>query len=463
LPAVREAAGVAPRQSLDRADLERRARHGVKVLAVGGLVAALLGGLVLVLGSGLVAGFGGIFAVMMAFAAVVPLIVVIATRLLGRLPGAPLWWRLCVRGAGAAISRTGIAVAALTVAVAAVIGVSVMIDSFRASVADWLERTLQADFYVGAPSPMPPAVADRLGAVEGVDYVSRSRFARIPSAQGYTNVRGLALPRAGWSRFELVSGGRESAREAFLSGEGVLVSEPYARQNGVGLGDDVEPLVKGGEPLPIVGIFRDYASVKGVIVMPLATYRALFDDDQLTGVGVHLAAGVAPDSVRSRLAEALTGIAGARLQDNERIRARSLAVFDQTFRVTAVLRLLAGFVAIVGVLGSLMALQLDRAREYATYRALGLTRGQLGAMAFGESGVLGTLAGLCAMALGVLLAALLVFVINRRAFGWTMAFEVGPGPLVGGLALAIGAALVAAVYPAWSIARQSPAAGLKEE
>lgn len=463
LPAAREAAGVAPRASLDRADLERRAHRGVKGLALVGVGAAVLGAVVLTVSGGLIAGFAGIFVLMIAFAAVVPLMVVVAAGALGRLPGAPLWWRLCLRGAGAAISRTGIAVAALTVAVAAVIGVSVMIDSFRASVSDWLERTLQADYYVGAPSPMPSAVADRLAAVEAVDYVSRSRYARIPSAGGFASVRGLALPRGGWSRFELIAGEREAAREAFAAGDGVLVSEPYARQRGVGLSDRVTLPVEGAEALEVVGIFRDYASVQGIVVMPLPRYRALFGDDRLTGVGVQLRPGRDGPAVRERLRAALDGVPGARLRDNELIRERSLAVFDQTFRVTAVLRLLAAFVAVVGVLGALMALQLDRAREYATYRALGLTRAQLGAMTAGESGVLGALAGLAAMPLGVLLAALLVFVINRRAFGWTMAFDVGAGPLLEGLVLAVGAALVAAVYPAWSIARQSPAAGLKEE
>ena len=462
-PAAAEAAGVRPRQSLSRHDLERRAQRMARWLVGAGALLAGGGSLILVWLDGLVAGFAAIFALMLAVAALVPMIVLLVGGGLGRLPGMPLAGRLCLRGAVGAISRTGIAVAALTVAVAAVIGMSTMIGSFRASVADWLERTLRADYYVGAPAPMPASLADRLAEVDGVGYVTRSRYARLPSADGFTRVRGIAVPRSYWARFEFVAGDRDRAWEGFRAGEGILVSEPYARRHDVAVGDSLRLPVTGARERPILGVFRDYASVQGVIVMPLADYRRLFDDTRLTGIGIRVVDGADPAAVRTRLQAALDGVAGARLQDNDSIRQRSLAVFDQTFRVTSVLRVLAAFVAVVGVMGALMALQFDRSREYAVYRALGLTRAQLGGMTLAESGFLGTMAGLCAVPLGLLLAALLVFVINRRAFGWGMDFLVQPMALVEGVVLAMAAALVAALYPAWVIARRSPAAGLKEE
>mgnify|MGYP000114246715 CR=1 FL=1 len=462
-PAAWEAAGVSPRDSLSRHDLERRARRMARGLVVVAALLAAVAALVLGLLDGLVAGFAGIFALMLAVAALVPMAVVLIGTGLGRLPGVPLAGRLCLRGAVGAVSRTGIAVAALTVAVAAVIGMSVMIASFRGSVADWLERTLRADYYVSAPAPMPAALAAHLAAVDGVDHVTRSRYARMPSADGLTRVRGIDMPRSAWARFDFVAGDADRAWQRFRAGEGVLVSEPYARRHDVWPGDTLELPVTGATARTVLGVFRDYASVQGVVVMPLGAYRGLFDDKRLSGIGIEVAEGADTEAIRSRLQAALDGVGGARLRDNDSIRERSLAVFDQTFRVTSVLRLLAALVAVVGIVGALMALQFDRAREYATYRALGLTRGQLGAMTLGESGFLGTLAGLCAVPLGLLLAALLVFVINRRAFGWTMDFQVPPLALIEGVGLAVGAALVAALYPAWVIARRSPAAGLKED
>jgi len=462
-PAAREAVSQPPRSGLTRADLEQRARRGAHRLAIVGGLLGLIGAGILAGLDGLVPGFAGIFVLILAVAASVPLFVAVAGRSLGSVPYAPLWWRLCLRGAVASLSRTGIAVAALTVAVAAVIGVSVMIDSFRSSVADWLDRTLRADYYVGAASPMPASLAARLADVTGVDYVTRSRLSRLPSGEGITPVRGLALPRSDWQRFDFVAGDADKAWRAFDGGDGVLVSEPYARQNDVWPGDTLRLPVAGAPAFRVAGVFRDYAAVQGVVVLPLRRYQALFDDHELTGIGIHLISGAESHAVEAALDDALRGVPGARLQTNASLRERSLAVFDQTFRVTSVLRVLAAFVAVVGVMGALMALQLDRAREYATYRALGLTRGQLGGMSLAESAALGTLAGLCAVPLGVLLGALLVFVINRRAFGWTMDFAVEPTALIEGVGLALAAALLAAVYPAWAIARRPPAAGLQEE
>jgi putative ABC transport system permease protein len=120
-------------------------------------------------------------------------------------------------------------------------------------------------------------------------------------------------------------------------------------------------------------------------------------------------------------------------------------------------------VAFVGVLAALLALQLERTRQLGVYRALGLLPRQLRAMVMLETSLLGLLAGLLALPAGVALAAAMVFVINRRSFGWTMDFEVLPGQLVGAVALAVVAAALAGLYPAWRMAATSPAQALREE
>ena len=140
-----------------------------------------------------------------------------------------------------------------------------------------------------------------------------------------------------------------------------------------------------------------------------------------------------------------------------------MAVFDRTFRVTGVLRLLALLVAVLGVLAALTSLELERGREFGVLRAAGMTPGELARLTLSETGLLGLAAGLIAMPLGALLSAILVYVINRRSFGWTMQLEVTPGPFLLALGLALGAALAAGVYPAWRSSRILPAEALRSE
>ncbi|MDZ7747910.1 MAG: ABC transporter permease [Halofilum sp. (in: g-proteobacteria)] len=151
------------------------------------------------------------------------------------------------------------------------------------------------------------------------------------------------------------------------------------------------------------------------------------------------------------------------VRDSASIRQRSLEVFDQTFAITTVLRTLALLVAFVGVLTALLALQIERRRELAILRATGATPGQVRAQVTLQTGTLGLLAGLLSLPLGLVLAEVLIHVINRRAFGWTIVTDVEPAVLVEAVALAVVAALVAGAWPAWRAGRVEPAAALRAE
>jgi putative ABC transport system permease protein len=148
---------------------------------------------------------------------------------------------------------------------------------------------------------------------------------------------------------------------------------------------------------------------------------------------------------------------------NRTIREQSLAIFDRTFAITGVLRLLAIGVAFIGVLSALLALQLERGRDHAVLRALGVTPGQMVGLGVLETGSMGLLAGLLALPLGWILAELLIHVVNVRSFGWSMDSSLPPGVLVDAVLLAIAAAVLAGAYPALRMARVQPAAALRDE
>jgi putative ABC transport system permease protein len=151
------------------------------------------------------------------------------------------------------------------------------------------------------------------------------------------------------------------------------------------------------------------------------------------------------------------------MNSNARIREISLAIFDRTFVITNVLYWLAVGVAIIGIFGAMLALQLERGREFGMLRALGMTPLQTGALVALQTGYVGLLAGLLAVPLGLLMGWVLLAVINRRAFGWQIELAATPGPLGWAIVLAAGAALLAGIYPAWQAARVRPALAMREE
>jgi putative ABC transport system permease protein len=262
----------------------------------------------------------------------------------------------------------------------------------------------------------------------------------------------------------VVEGEPSTALTALAEGRGVLVSERLLFARGLRVGETVTlPTPTGAETLPIAGAFRDFNTGNYSIVIALERYQRDWNDLGLTGIGVDLAEGADAAEAESALREELAGYSGARVRSSSGIERLSLEVFDRTFKITEVLRILAAIVAFLGVLSALLAIELERAHELGVLRALGFSPRGLAATLLTQTGLLGVAAGLIAIPLGITLAGLLVHVINRRSFGWSMSFVVSAGPLATGLLLAIVAALLAGIYPSWRASRIELAAALREE
>ncbi len=197
--------------------------------------------------------------------------------------------------------------------------------------------------------------------------------------------------------------------------------------------------------------------------MDLEVYQAAWDDRAISSLGLIAAPGVDVDALVQQLRELVGAEQVINIRSNRALREASLEIFDRTFAITTVLQLLATIVAFVGILAALMALQLERARELGMLRANGLTPGQLWGVVISQTGLMGLTAGLLSIPVGVTLAAVLVFVINKRSFGWTMLFRLDGGLFAQALLVAVAAALLAGLYPAWRMSRTPPALALREE
>jgi putative ABC transport system permease protein len=212
----------------------------------------------------------------------------------------------------------------------------------------------------------------------------------------------------------------------------------------------------------VAGIFYDYSTERGTVLMARRAYERHWRDRALTSLAVYASPGESEDALAARLRSALAGTA-LRVTANGALRREALRVFDRTFAVTESLRLLAVVVAFVGVWSALLALQTERRRELATLRTLGLTSGQLFALTQLETGLIGLAAGLLALPTGALLAVILVDVINLRSFGWTMRLVIDPWVFLQAMATSVAAALLASAYPSWRLRRIPLAAALRQE
>lgn len=475
LPAF-EAASVTPVKGLRRSALEARSRALMPRLALAGAAALILAPLVLAAsGRSLEGGFAGLFLAAIGMAALTPLLAILLSRAMG---GAlrPLHCstcRLAVRGIATALSRTGIALSALMLAVATTVGVGLMIASFRGAVTDWLDAVLQADIYISAPESgtragtgtLDDRLAARLLALPGVSARSTTRLLSLETPQGLSRVLVLGLSPGRLPQQPLTRDTPGNARERFAAGEAVLVSESYAWRHRLAPGDRIALRTdRGMHSFDIAGIHYDYSAGEGQVLMPRTLYERWFDDRGISGIGLYLAPGTAPDAAMAAIrGEIAAAGAGARLRSNADLRRLSLEIFDRTFTVTEVLRLLAIAVAAAGMFGALMALQLERRTELAILRVVGFTPAQVFGTVTLQSLCMGAIAGSIALPAGALLALALVEIINLRSFGWSMPLLLQPEVLLTGFATATGAALVAGLYPAWTMSRALPAAALRDE
>jgi putative ABC transport system permease protein len=358
------------------------------------------------------------------------------------------------------------------IAVSVTIGVSLMIGSFRTTVVTWLDQVLQGDVYISAPSrtstqattPLDPAVLPIVTTWPGVERVDLLRTATVESPAGPVSVFGVYNPDFGDRPF---LSSDLSAQEIWAAMEdgAVTVSEPYA--NLVGLprrGGTVTLYTSEGlREFPVAGIYYDYVTSGGTISLSLDTYRRLWGDEALTALAIRLAPGTDADALVRGLGDALAPIQRLFVRPNQALRDEALVIFDRTFAITGALQLLATIVAFIGVLSALLSLLLEKQREVGILRAVGLTTRQLWRLVMLETGLMGAVAGLLAMPTGLALSLILIYIINRRSFGWTLQMQVEAAPFLTALAVAVVAALLAGIYPARKMGKILTAEALRYE
>jgi len=365
---------------------------------------------------------------------------------------------LAARSLAGSLRRTSVLVGALATAIAMMTSVGIMVGSFRQTVITWLGQELPADLYL-RPAGNPSAdrhptialdLADRIARLPGVENVSRFRAYEI-------EYQGLPVTLAGAE----MSTRRPRAFSNFLSGrlpaavikeleanDAALVSEPFAYKHHVKSGDRIA-LPLGGRLVTfrIVDIFYDYGNERGYILLDRSTMLRYLPDPAPSNLAIYLTPGSDLEAVRDQI-KRTAAHNDVLIFSNRDIRREGVRIFDRTFAITYALEAVAVIVAVLGIAGALISIVIDRRREFGLLRIMGATTAQIRKLILVEAGLIGILSNIAGLALGVVLSLVLIFVINKQSFGWTIQFHLPVLVLLSALGFVYVCTMLAGIYPA---------------
>ncbi|WP_370942113.1 ABC transporter permease [Amycolatopsis sp. cg5] len=448
-----------------RTPVEGKAGRGgrVRVVLAAALLAGAIAAVALSFGSDVDAGIAlsitAMVALLGATLAIGPLLAGPVMRVLGAVfapvLGQPA--KLAALNADRNPKRTAASAAALTIGLAVVSLTTTVMAGVEAGQNQGLDEQVRAGFVVSSVStqPLPPKLPDTLAAVPGVEAAApRATFSSDLGRFGpwqLAAVRGDAVGSI--LRPKIVAGNLDRLGPGELA-----VSSQLAKYTGLTVGDTVQV---GSVALKVVAVY-DAVSAPGVDLG-----LGLVDLAQMPAIAMsgatydHSILVKAPAEARQALEKALEAAPLAKLTSMAELKDQSSVRLRSTLNLMWALTALAVLIAFAGIANTLSLSVLERTRESALLRALGLTRGGLGAALAAESVFIALLGAACGLVLGIGSAWLLTEV--AKSAGETMLFTLPWGRLAALLGAAVLAAPLAALLPARRAARGSLTAGMAEQ
>ncbi len=478
---AREASQVSPVEAMARGRREYDARvhkgRDLWLALVLGLAAAAASRVPAVAGKPLLGYLSAILLVAasaLAMPAFVDALTSFSSKLLGKLFGVEAL--LASRSLAASLRRTSVLVGALSTAIAMMTAVGIMVGSFRQSVVLWMSDQLPADLYL-RPAGSPAAdrhptislgLAEEIAKLPGVVAVERLRayeirYQGMPATLASADLNVLDVIRW-YPHSEFLSGrAQQQVLPELRHSNTVVVSEPFSYKHHVKAGDFITlSLGETQASFRVADVYYDYSSERGSIVMDRHTMLQYLPDPAPSNLAIYVSPNAHLETVRAAIEKATAGHR-VLMFSNRDLRAEAIRIFDRTFAITYALEAVAVIVAVMGIAGALLALVIDRRRELGLLRFLGAATGQVRKLILVEAGLLGLLANLAGLALGFALSLVLIFVINKQSFGWTIRFHWPVEILLGALTVVYGATVLAGLYPAQVAVRLNPLEVVHEE
>jgi putative ABC transport system permease protein len=381
--------------------------------------------------------------------------------------------RLASRYIRDSLSRTVITIAALMTALSMLISISIMILSFRKTVDLWVEQSINGDVFIfpgsysitGYSALLPLEVSKALPSLPGVKAVDSFRALEVEyrgQPALIAAVDGEVFLKMKVIRF--TRGNPQTILKQFAAGQSILVTESFSLRHQVEAGDRIRLNTPSGEKQFLVsGVFYDYSTDWGMVLMEKKLFQSLWNDEALHSAGIYLKEGVSLEAFKGVIRERFSKPYRLFVVSHRELRNEILKIFDQTFAITYSLEFIAILVAILGIINSLNALIIERQRDIGILRAVGGFRKQIERTILIEAGMIGFFSHLLGLLCGFLLSLLLIHVINKQSFGWTIQFSIPFWSLMGFFALVMVASVLAGFIPARRAAKMNAVESLRME
>jgi len=360
----------------------------------------------------------------------------------------------------ASMSYRGVASMAFMLALATNIGVETMVGSFRETTDKWLTQRLAADVYVTPPNNLASRIGSWLMVQPEVDDVWWRWEKELPSSAG-----ALQVVSTGDSSGELQALTVKLAVPDYWfhlhHSQGVMVSESMALKLGIRTGDYISLPAPVTGNWQVVGIYYDYGNPYNQVMLSHRNWLYSFSGQGDVGLGVILKDDMSSAGLLRRFQHAFK-ISPSRIYDNNNIHKQAMRVFDRTFGIAGTLGNITLVIAVIGLFFSTLAGEVSRQRHIALLRCFGMSGKELVLMGGGQLLVLGIFSALIAMPLGLLLAELMIDVVLKQSFGWTMQLEVIPWEYASTFAWSFSALIVAGAWPVFNMVRRTPMKSLRD-
>lgn len=481
----REITRYSPNVTLRQSQIEESAGGRSRPMLLTGLLTLSLAATLLFIPTkSIIIGFASVFLVIAGFTLLTPAFSGRMVGMLSKILTASHKWlilKMAIRGISRRMSRSALAIASLSVAVSVTIGVGTMVDSFRSTVTGWLESRLSADIYISLPAEtrkvqnntLPYSLTEKLPELAQVKSINYFRDieteVQLPAGQKNKNLnltlRAVMPSETSRRHFDLVesAGTEKQAMNSFDEGEGCFISQSSAFKYDLKPGETVSIMTDNGyRDFIIKGIFADYSSTLGVAAIHYNAYRKYFTDTGLSGISLNLKKGADADTIRNEI-RALAPDLSLMIMQGGKLFENSMQIFDDTFKITSVLQIIAVIVSFIGVFSALMGIQLERKKELSVLRAIGFTPFQIQSEMISQSVIAGFIAGIFSIPLGNIMSWILINIINKRSFGWSFEYNFTLEHNLAAVAIAVTAAVLAAIHPALKAGHSRPADALRED
>jgi putative ABC transport system permease protein len=328
--------------------------------------------------------------------------------------------------------RSGITVATMVISLAAIFTIAAFVNSVRGSLLAWVDQMVTADLIVSSGArtagprnvPLREDLLPKFQKIPGIEVIDLYRLIRssyqgkpilIESFSARDSARVRKLP--------MVQGDGTLALREMGEGKGVIISESFQRRFGTGANDSLELMTPSGAiAFKVLGVYIDYSSDSGSVLLDRALYRKYWRDDLLDAFDLWLESGADQQRVIQTIKENYGEQYQLFISTHRELRDAVVRIMEQSFLVNYAVEIVAVVVAIFSVINTLLASILDRTREIGILRAVGATQGQIRHIVIMEAGWMGLIGGLLGLFAGTVMAYHHVVYNTKELTGWTFQF-----------------------------------------